>query len=229
MSTAVVTDPQLQSEALTTVERAHMIVVVDNNTREMAAELGRGIAGLIGRATEWFSPMKRLAAQAHKEICTKENEVINPLEAAKRHLSSQIGTYDQAQERARRAEEVRQQEQARLAAEEYARIAAEEQALDDAIALEAKGDTKGAEAVLAHPVPQAVYVPPVVIPRSIPKAVGVSSGVTWGYRITNESLIPREFWVLDEKKLAQVARAMKDKLNIPGVEPVSTGKASFRA
>src|SRR5580704_16022757 len=223
MSTAVVTDPQLQSEALTTVERAHMIVVVDNNTREMAAELGKGIAGLYKRAEEWFAPMKRLAAQAHKEICTKENEVLNPLETAKRYLSGQIGTYDQTQERIRREEEVRQQQEARRLAQEAERKRAEEQALTDAIALEEAGDSKGAEAVLANPVPQEVFVPPVVIPRSVPKAVGVSTAVSWKFRIANAALVPGQFKIIDDKAIGAVVRALKDKANIPGVEVYTEG------
>jgi hypothetical protein len=229
MSTAVVTDPQLQTEALTTVQRATTLVVANIEARTLAAELGRNIAGLAKRAEEWFAPMKKAAAAAHKEICNKENEVLQPLETAKRYLSAQIGTFDQQQEKARQAEERRLQEGARLQAAAEAKQKAEEIAIADAIVLEAQGDTKGAEAVLANPVPQEVYVPPVVIPRSVPKAAGVSSTQTWTFRITNVDQIPREYMIPDEKAIRAVVKAMKNKTNIAGIEVYPEGAARFRA
>lgn len=229
MSTAVVTDPQLQTEALTTIERATSLTVTNIETRALAAELGRGIAGLAKRAQEWFEPMKKAAAAAHKAICTKENEVLEPLERAKRYLSSQIGTYDQQQEQARRAEERRLQEEARVQAQAEADRIAQETAITDAIALEAQGDTKSAAAVLANPVPQPVYVPPVVIPRAVPKSAGVSSVETWKFRITNVDLIPREYMTPDEKGIAGVVKSMRNKTNIPGIEVYPEGAARFRA
>lgn len=229
MSTAVVTDPQLQTEALTTVERASALVVVNNESRAIAAELGRNIAGVYNRVEEWFKPMKSAAQRAHKEICTKENEVLEPLDRAKRYLSSQIGTYDQQQEQVRRAEERRLQEEARVQAQAEADRIAQETAITDAIALEAAGDTKGAAAVLANPVPQPVYVPPVVIPRAVPKSAGVSSVQTWTFRITNVDEIPREYMIPDEKAIRGVVKSMKNKTNIPGIEVYPEGAARFRA
>lgn len=229
MSTAVITDPQLETEALSTVERATALVVSNNETRERAADLGRLIAGLAKGVKEWFEPMKRQAAETHRSICAKENESLGPLETAKRYLSSQIGSYDQAQERLRRQEEARQQEEVRQQAIADATRLSQETALNDAIALEAEGDTKGAAAVLANPVPQQVYVPAVVIPRSVPKAEGVSSAVQWKFRITNAALVPDEYKLINEKQIGQIVRAMKDKTNIPGVEAYPEGAARFRA
>lgn len=229
-ATAVVTDPELQTEALTTVERANALTVVDNDTRELAAELGRAVAGLYKRAEEWFAPMKRLAAQAHREICNKEKTVLDPLETAKRYLSGQVGRYDQAQERRRREEEARQQEAARQTAEAEALRMAQETALVDAIALEAAGDTETAEKVLNNPVPlPVVVVPPVVVPRTVPKTAGVATAVTWRFRITNPDLVPNDYKLIDEKKIGQVVRAMKNLTNIPGVEPYPEGAARFTA
>src|SRR5437868_9583033 len=119
--------------------------------------------------------MKQAAARAHKEICAKENAVRDPLKAAKQYLSGQIGAFDATQERLRRAEEARLQEEARKAAEAEAARLAQEQAIQDAIALEAQGDKKAAEAVLNHPAPVEVFVPPVVVQRQVPKMAGVSA------------------------------------------------------
>lgn len=226
---AVVIDPQLQTEALSTVDHANRLVVVDNVSREQAAEFGRGIAGLLKQTVDWFGPMKRAAAAAHKAICSKENEVVEPLEAAKRYLSSQIGSYDQRMERERREEEQRQQKIAADQAAAEAKRLSEEQALTDAIELEAAGDKNGAEAVLNNPVPLPVFVPPVVVPRSVPKAQGVSSSQAWKFRVTNLAAVPDEYKILDEKAVGKVVRAMKDKTKIPGIEVYPEGRASFRA
>jgi hypothetical protein len=230
MSTAaVVTDPQLQTEALTTVGQATALAVTNIESRTLAAELGRNIAGIYRRAEEWFAPMKSAAARAHKEICNKENEVLTPLKEAKQYLSAQIGAFDQAQERLRQAEERRLQEEARAQAAIEAQKRAEETAINDALVLEAQGDIKGAEAVLANPVPQEVYVQPVVIPRTVPKAAGVASVQNWKWRITDEKLIPREYLMVDEKSINGVVKSMKNKTNIPGIEVYPESAARFRA
>lgn len=221
--------PEIESKALTTVEQAKSLVVNSHESRASAAELGRVVAGLYKEGEEWFAPMKRLAAQAHKEICSKENAVLKPLEEAKRYLSSQIGGYDQQQERLRRAEETRLQDEARKVAEAESQRLATEQAISDAIALEAAGDKKGADAVLANPAPVPVFVPPVIVPSSVQKSAGVSGTQLWKFRITNPDLIPREYLVPDEKAIGQVVRGLKDKTKIPGIEVYPEGAARFRA
>jgi hypothetical protein len=225
---APVINEEIEVKALTTVEQARAIVVTSVEQRGMAADMGRVVASLCKEATEWFRPMKQAAANAHKEICAKENSVIQPLEEAKRYLSTQIGVFDTQMEARRREEEARLQEEARKHAQAEAKRLADEQAIADAIELEAAGDTKGAAAVLANPVPLAVYVPPVVIPRAVPKSEGVSSSQVWKFRITNVDLIPREYMIPDEKAIGQVARALKNKTNIPGIEVYPEGGARFR-
>lgn len=219
----------IEQQALTTVQQARLVVVKTVEDRGLAAEIGRGIAALDKEAEEYFAPMKKAAAAAHKEICAKENAVREPLAAAKRYLSVQIGGFDTRVEMERRAEEARLQEQARAEAEAEAKRQSEEQAIADAIELEAAGDTKGAAAVLANPVPQQIYVPPVILPKQTPKTVGVSSSQVWKFRITDVDKIPREFMVPDEKMIGQIVRASKSKTNIPGIEAYPEDGARFRA
>lgn len=224
-----VMDQELESKSLTTVQTAKGLVVTNNESRTFAAEIGRGVAALIKEAEAWFKPMKDAAKRAHSEICVKEHQVIDPLEEAKKHLSFQIGAYDQRMERERQAEENRLQEELRKQAEADAQRQADEQAIADAEEFQALGDDVGAEAVLNNPVPQPVYVPPVVLPSSVPKAKGVSSTQVWKFKITNPELIPREYLIPDEQLLGQLARALKDKMCVPGVQPYSEASARFRA
>lgn len=217
------------AEALTTVQRATSILVRDIQSRTQAAEIGRAIASLDKQAKEKFDLIKKPIHQAHKAACDWENEVRQPLENAKRYLSTQIGAFDQAQEVIRRAEEARLQEEARVQAQAEADRQSREQALQDAIALEAAGDSKGAEAVLNNPTPVEAYVPPVILPTLVPKAAGVSSAKTWKFRITDVDKIPREYMVPNETMIGQMVRAMKEKTSIPGVEAYPENGARFRA
>ncbi len=49
-------------------------------------------------------------------------------------------------------------------------------------------------------------------------ASGVSTRTVWKWRITNENLIPREFWVIDSAKVQAHVNANKGNSAIPGVE-----------
>jgi len=232
MSAAAIEVPRStydEQQALTTVERARGMVVRNVEERSLAAEIGRAVAGLYKEAEEWFKPMKQAAAKAHKEVCTKENAILQPLEQAKQHLSREIGAFDQRAEKERLAEEARLQEQARKEAQATADLLAQENAILDAISLEQDGDVAGAMAVLNNPAPVPVCVPPVIVQREVPKTQGVSAAVVWKFKIDDESRIPREYLMVDEKKLGAVVRAMKDKTSIPGVSVYPEGAARFRA
>lgn len=229
MTAATAESTTIEQQALTTIEKANLVVVTNLEQRSFAAEIGRGVAALYKEAEEFFAPMKKAAAAAHKEVCNKENSVLKPLEEAKRRLSGLIGNFDAQMERERLAEEARQQQEARRIAEAEAKRIAEEQAIQDAIALSEAGDTKGAEAVLSNPTPVAVYVPPVIIPKQVPKAAGVTASKIWKFRITNEADIPREYLMVDETKIGQIVRALKDKTNIPGIQAYGEDGARFRA
>lgn len=186
--------------ALTVTQQATTLVIVDVATRNRAAELGCTIASLLSQAQEKFETIKRPMNDAKAKVMKWEHEVCDPLEVAKRHLSTLVGRYDQEQERIRREEERRIQEQERQNAErqrladlqkaqEDAQRQSEEQAIADAIELEAAGDKVGAEAVLKNPVPvepvyvPPVYVPPVILPTATPKAAGMAKSTSWKWRV----------------------------------------------
>lgn len=218
---------QVGQQAIEVVRRAEALKVVDQVSRVQAAELGRTIATLDAAAKDKFDAIKRPLTEAKNRILEWEHQVRDPLERVKRALSSAIGLFDQDEERKRRAEEARIQTQLRLQAEEEERQRAANQAITDAVELEAAGDSKGAEAVLNNPVPQPVHISPVILQRETVKVAGVASQQTWKFRITNAALIPREYLIPDEKLIGQLARALKDKLNIEGVEAYPEGGVRF--
>jgi hypothetical protein len=59
--------------------------------------------------------------------------------------------------------------------------------------------------------------PPAPVATAPPKIAGVYSATTWTFDITDESQVPREYLMLDLKKIGAVVRAMKDKTSIAGI------------
>lgn len=59
-----------------------------------------------------------------------------------------------------------------------------------------------------------------VVADVAPKVTAAGSRVLtqWKHRVKDANLVPREYWVLDDAKLARVARETKGALEIPGVE-----------
>jgi hypothetical protein len=123
-------------------------------------------------------------------------------------LKSKLIAYDDRKAAVRRVEQERLR---REAAERQAQIDEENRKAADAARL--AGDaTKAAEIEMAKPTVVVAYVPEVVSEET-----GTSFRMDWKYEIVNPEIIPREWWILDEKKLGAHARNMKDKAVVPGI------------
>ncbi len=137
-----------------------------------------------------------------------------------------------AEEKRRQEEEARQAAQAKLdeaaklkAQAEESAAAAQQLAAEDPLAaallaedakeveLEAQRKRDEGFAVIR----ESAAAPAVVVPG---KLIGAGSRTVypWKHRVTDPSLVPDEYWVLDESKLAALARSLKDKAQVPGVE-----------
>jgi hypothetical protein len=104
-------------------------------------------------------------------------------------------------------------------AELEAKQESQEQAINDAVQLEAQGDTKAAEAVLANPAPAPVrYTAPAPVAPKVSRTEGVGIGFDWDFRITNEALIPREHMLPNESSIRALGKTTKGKAIIAGVE-----------
>ena len=63
--------------------------------------------------------------------------------------------------------------------------------------------------------PEAV---PVFEEKKVEKPKGVSYRDNWKFRIADEQALPRPYLMPDERKIANVVKAMRDKTEIPGIE-----------
>lgn len=141
------------------------------------------------------------------------------LERAKSQIKRAMIAYDEEQQRIAREAQRRAEEQARLAREEQERKARE---LEQRAAAErAAGNARAAarletRAEVAQDRAASVVAPTFV--AETPKVKGVSGRRVWKYRVKDANLVPREYLMLDDKKIGAVVRAMRKDTNIAGIE-----------
>jgi len=201
---------EVDQKALTIIEEAQGVVVVDSDSYFHAGALWTAIKAMKKQVDDTFSPIITKAHQAHKEALLQKAKIFDPLDIAGRSVKKAMELYDREQER------IRQEEERRL--REIARKEEEERQLAEALEAERNGDTEEVEAILEAP----AYVPPVIVQKTIPKLQGGPVYRTiWKFRVVDKRKVPEDFKVVDEVKVGQVVRAMKEATNIPGVEAYS--------
>lgn len=201
------------------VQNARSIKVIDPTTQSQASEMLLAVAAMRRQIEETFKPMKEAAFRAHRVICDQEKKVDKPLVDAEASLKKEIGDYILEQRRIAKAaeDEARRIEQERAARE--AQEEAERLAIEDAIALEAQGDVKAAEAVLAAPAPVPVrYVAPAPVAPAVAQTSGVAMSTTWDFRILDEAQIPREYLLVNEAAIRALGKSTKGKAKVNGIE-----------
>lgn len=205
---AVIPPADLSEECPAVLAWANALVVATPDDMAAAAERLTAIKTMAKRVDEFFRPIKQ-SADAHKRaILDAEKKLAGPLAEAERKAKAAMVAYTDA------VEERRQAEERRLQAEADARARREREALEAKAAAAKRPETqqKYAEAATA------VAAPVVRVASPIAKANGVSTRKVWRHRVKDAGLVPREFLIVDDKKLAAYAAAMKEGARVPGVE-----------
>ena len=184
--------------------QAEAMVVEDKQQYDVASAWTKACIDLKKKIVAFFEPMKMKAHEAHQTVCDSEKKHLGPVEKAVGVLKKKMTSwYMEEQRKVREQEEkirqeaIRQQEEARL---------------KEAEELEKNGEAEKAEEILAAPI-----LAPVFKPQEIEKPEGVSYRDSWKFEITDESKIPREYLIPDEKKIAGIVKAMKEKFDVPGI------------
>ena len=242
---------EVETKALTIVDQAKAVKVVDAQTYTAAGMLWKSIGDMIKEVKDTFDPICEAAHKSHKAATEKRAKYLDPLTTAQKSVKSLMSDYDAEQERIRKAEEerLRKIEEERIAEErrkeqerlEAERKAEEERLLAEAVAAEERGDKETADilteatattsenirqeaAALAQ---EPIYVPPVVVPKAVPKmAGGPVYRTVWNAEVTDlkalcmavatgkvsiNAILPNETF------LRQQAVSLKNTMNIPGV------------
>lgn len=187
------------------IAQANTLTIVDRPTWDAANELLRTIKRFAKQVEDTFGPSAKAAHEAHKAILAARDKHLKQFTAAEQTVKGKILAWQ-------RVEAMRIEEE-RRAAEQKARDEAEARQTAEAEALIEQGRNQEALATLQAP----VVVPTIVAPMQ-PKAEGVSVVKRWTFRVVNESMIPREYLIVDEGKIRGVVRALGSEARIPGVE-----------
>lgn len=227
------------------LERAESLIICDADTEAIGWAIINGIADLEKAIVEDFSVSKKAAHAAWKAICAQENGHMEKLVEPSRIVRGKLATWDaekkriQAEaERKQRIEQEAERRRLQAIADEAAKVEqerrrkeAEEKRIQEAIEAEKAGKSDVAAAILEKPievapvVAAAVVIPPSVVPSiAAQKVEGAGAMVEeWDYRITNAELIPKAYWLVNEKAIKKVVESLHKVAEsaIPGIEVTS--------
>lgn len=219
--------PALENRALSIVNEARALVIVDQDTLNAAgAFVTERIRPLLAEADAVFDPVILSAHRSHKEALNAKAKVSGPLVQAEGILKASIGGF------IRQQEQIRQEEERRLRREEELRQEQIREAEIEA-AEKAGADAGLVEAICEEPLPPPA---PVVVPR-FQKPAGISTRETWAAQVTNlkelcraiaEGDLPEVYVAPNMTALNARARAEKGLMQIPGVRAVSDTGVSAR-
>lgn len=199
--------PELRQETTVVLAEAKALTVTDAHTYGLAAERVKGLKSLTKKVSDWFEPLVTAAHRAHKELTSRRGDTLKPIEAECARLTREMSAWKTKEDRKAR--------------EEAARLAREQQALEQRVQLEVAAtlEAQGMAAEAAAVVEQAIAMPAPVVPvaPTAPVVEGISYRTTWKHQVIDPALVPREYLVIDESKIAAVVRATKGTLQIPGV------------
>ena len=221
----------IRAEVTPIPEYAKAIVVIDRESMAQANEFFLEIKKLRKKIADTMDPIIAAAFSTHKTAVAKKKELEAPLVAAEGWLNGQIAVYHERQERIRREEEERLRKLA-LEEEMARRKKQEEEKLAQAAILEEQGAKDEAEQMVAEALQENEAPVIVNVQATTPKVsmAGMAMVTTWKFRITNESVIPRQYLQINDQAIGAVVRSLKDKTNTPGIQvyfeskPRATGR-----
>jgi hypothetical protein len=163
------------------------------------AELMAEILSVVAKARKAVDAERKATTKPLRdetdEINRGFNEILGPLEGAEKGLKALVVRWEEQEERRIAKEKAEAEERA---AEEQARedqAAADEDRLPD-------------------------FVEPEPVKERAPLRTGagtVSTRKEWDFEIVDEDAIPRKYLIVDEKMLRGLAKAEKEKAEVPGV------------
>ncbi len=210
---------QARNTSQTTVTKAKelALAIVDNATLGVAADFLLEIKRRRKMWAEWNKPAKQKLDALKRELLDREQEIDEPMMRAENEiLKPAISRFSVEQESKRKEEEDK------LRAKQQKRI-------DDAKIKEAERLEKAGQNDLAmETIKRPDIVPPVIVPRAEAPS-GISFREIWKFEIVDANLVPREYLVIDDKKIAGVARALKGETRIPGIRVYSEKMVAGRA
>jgi hypothetical protein len=208
---------KIQEMTVTTEMRVKALIVTDEATLDDAVTFGREVKTRGKKVEEFWDAILDPINAARNKILESKRNTLAPFLAWEKQIKTSCTDY--ATERDRKIEEERQRVEA-----EAQRIA-EESRLKNAEKVEETQGREAATTLLEQPVIPAPLPPP----PPAPKTAGASFTTLWKAQVVDAALIPRKFLVVDDKKLAAYAKAMKETAVVPGVRFYSEKSMGIRS
>lgn len=197
--------------------RALNTAVIDEASYTSAAELGKQLADKRRFVTELMKSTKQAIDSVKAVPLEKEKDLLVQIAAGEDRLKGICTTYRVAEnKRAQEAADAERQQKLREA---------EDKRIAEAETAQQAGRTVLAEKLLSTP----VTAPKVQVEAAVPKVSGVSGGVTYKWRVKDESAVPRNWLMLNESLIGEFARKSKlaDGTVLDGIEFIQVHKTDF--
>lgn len=216
---------KVRAELAPVLCRAEAVVVNDEPSYQEALLIGQECARRSKAVEDLFKPSREAAHKAWKTITETVASFTGPLETARKTVTRKATIWQQAEQQKR-------DEEARIA-QEMANREAEERRIAAAVQMEAEGRQKLADAIIAAPV-----VAPVVQAAPIAKPAGVSVRENWQAEVVDferlvkavsEGKVSSAVLEPNMTTIRAMAKAMKDKTNIPGIRVWNEGTVAYRS
>ena len=191
------------------IEQANQLIVVQSeefmiSTQEQytqASEFLKSIMDAKKKVKEYWANTKKTAHDAWKNICNKENEMLNPLETAEKNIKDKIGMWEKIQKAKAEEQKRKLEEQRQKMIEQY------------------KNSENEDERAMA----EVMENTPVVADVAFEKAKGISSQKTYDVEIIDESKVPiyvqgMEIRPINLSAIKKLATQSKGKIQIDGVK-----------
>src|SRR5271166_834007 len=196
-------DEEFMTKASSLVVAAKAITVTSQEDFELAVEFGKSVSKFIKNVETFFSPLKKTAKAAHAALCDREKEILKvPLQAdeiVKRTAN------------AWKADQKRKDEERLRVEQERLRVEAEKARKEELATLRALGAKDAVKVLKATPVIAAqAEVTPV-----FQKVAGTRNRTEWHFEITDKNLVPDQYWIIDERAVREIVKALREKA-IPG-------------
>jgi hypothetical protein len=196
------------AEAESLFNEARQIAIINQNQYEGAAITLKTIKNFAKQLDDERTKITKPMDAAKKAVLDLFRKPASILEQAELTVKRSMLAYTTEQERIQKAEQARLDEIARKEREKLEAQAAKAQAA---------GKVEKAEAIMEK---AQVVAAPVVEP-TVAKTAGISYRTVWEFEIVDETAIPREWLVPDQKAIGGAIRSTQGKISIPGVKAIA--------
>lgn len=193
----------LTHRALLPINTATKMQVSCQEELEMAGELVRVLRDLQEEINKVFEPIVSQAFKAHKAAKKAQNDHLQPLVNAETSLRLKMSVWLREQEALHQQAVEKQQKEIQQIQQQQEKKKSFPQNFPQA------------KLSASSPAPKLTEIPPK------PRVEGIHTATEWKWKVLDVSLIPPEFWVLDEKAIDAVVKVQKGQTLIPGIEVFS--------